>query len=51
MRSGLPYNEIDAQLQDIAARFRAVIDDAVADADVDVDDREDTERRDDDSDD
>jgi hypothetical protein len=47
LRSGLPYAEIDATLKDIAVRFRAVVDRAVARAELHVDKRKATERQDD----
>jgi hypothetical protein len=46
LRSGLAYPDVDARLKDIAARFRAVIDAAVARSDVDVDRRRSNERQD-----
>jgi hypothetical protein len=47
LRSGAPYAEIDAQLKDVAARFRALIDEAIARDQVRVEKRGSTERKDD----
>jgi hypothetical protein len=46
VRADLPYSQIDANLADVARRFRAVVDGEVARSQADVQDRESNVRRD-----